>query len=383
VTFVYRQHAVGRTGTITTPHGVLHTPAFVFCGTKGAVKGLSTATLQSLGTQIILANTYHLMVYPGGKHVQERGQLHRWMAFPGPIMTDSGGFQVFSLGHGAVADELKGRRSGRRTLLAVSEEGATFRCYRTGQHHFLTPEKAIETQLQLGADIILVLDECTPFLIPKVATEQAMLRSHRWAMRSLHHYQQNGSQQLLYGIVQGGVFADLRQQSATWVSEQPFFGHAIGGSLGENHEQMMTTLSYTTPFLRPDRPVHLLGIGGIRNILDAVKHSIDTFDCVHPTRLARHGGALVTRVNRLDAREHLVLTQARFAHDDQPIGLDCTCWVCQHHSRAYLHYLFKAKEALGWWLTTCHNVHFMNQFFADIRHHLQNNTYDTLCQQYE
>lgn len=374
-----------RLGKLVTPHGVVDTPAFIFCATKAAIKGCSPQTMRDANTQIILSNTYHLMLQPGGELVEKMGGLHRFMGWDGPMLTDSGGFQIFSLGHGSVANEIKGNRSctQRPTLSEINEQGARFTSYLDGSQHILTPEKSIQVQRQLGADLIVVLDECTPFHVDKEYTERSMHLSHRWALRSLEEFKRgDNDKQALYGIVQGGVYPDLRQQAAQFISDHPFFGHAIGGSLGASKEQMHDVVATTLELLTPERPVHLLGIGGISDIFNGVRHGIDTFDCVHPTRLARHGGALV-RANYWQqaqhpatGKEHINLKNACFKLDEQPIDPTCGCSTCQHFSRAYLHHLLKAKELLAMQALTIHNVYYMNRLLHAIRDAVQNDRLD-------
>ena len=288
-----------RTGTIVTPHGNIETPNFVFCATKAAMKTVTPQHLWDQGTQIILSNTFHLMLAPGSELVERMGGLQKFTSWNGPMLTDSGGYQIFSMGHGSVSEEIKGKRDTvamgwNQTLIGINEEGATFRSYVDGTIHNLTPEKAIEIQRQLGADLIVVLDECTPFNVDKQYTADSMRRSHRWAIRSLNEFTRTASgKQAIYGIVQGGVYEDLRDESCDFVNKHPFFGLAIGGSLGADKKGMHDIVAYTRNKLRNDRPVHLLGIGGIRDIMHGVRQGIDTFDCVHPSRLARHGGFLV------------------------------------------------------------------------------------------
>lgn len=288
-----------RTGLITTPHGTVETPNFIFCATKAALKAVTTEQLRAEGAQIMLSNTYHLMLQPGAETVAKLGGLQKMTGWNGPMFTDSGGYQIFSMGHGSVSEEIKGKRNAEgmgwsKTLLKIDEEGATFRSYVDGNVHVLTPEKCIDIQRQLGADLIVVLDECTPFNIDRNYTKESMDRSHRWAVRCLEHFRRTDTlRQALYGIVQGGIYSDLRQESADFVNDHPFFGMAIGGTLGATKREMHEIVAYTRGMLRDDRPVHLLGIGGIRDIFHGVRQGIDTFDCVHPTRLGRHGSALV------------------------------------------------------------------------------------------
>lgn len=368
------QHTLARLGRLMTPHGIIETPAFIFCATKAAIKGVTPLTMKELNTQIILSNTYHLMLQPGGELVQKMGGLHSFMGWDGPMLTDSGGFQIFSLGHGSVASEIKGKRLGGRqkTLLDISEEGAVFKSYLDGSIHKLTPEKSIDIQHQLGADLIVVLDECTPFHVDKKYTENSLELSHRWGIRSLQQFQKKEIQnQQLYGIMQGGIYEDLRIRAADYVMEHPFFGIAVGGSLGASKDQMEAVVSFTMTYLKTTRPVHLLGIGGVRDIFEGVKNGIDTFDCVHPTRLARHGGALVRRdfwtYNDGTGKEHINLKSSHFKEDPNPIDQRCGCPTCRSYSRAYIHHLIKAKELLALQLLSVHNIYFMNALLSAIR----------------
>jgi queuine tRNA-ribosyltransferase len=368
-------NSAARCGKLVTPHGVVETPNFIFCATKAAIKGINPTEMKAENTQIILANTYHLMLQPGAEIVKKLGGLHKMMGWNGPMLTDSGGYQIFSLGHGSVANEIKGKRMSKRpkTLLKISEEGAKFKSYIDGSYHTLTPEKAIQIQRDLGADIILVLDECTPFHVDKDYTANSMRLSHRWALRSLEEFKkENDHKQSLYGIIQGGIYEDLRKESASFVNDQAFFGHAVGGSLGADKNQMHDIVATTMSMLSPNRPVHLLGIGGISDIFNGVKHGIDTFDCVHPTRLARHGGALVPYSLKLiendnSRTEHFNLLNTRFKVDERAIDPECNCSTCKNFSRGYLHHLFKAQEILALQALTAHNVHFMNRLMHSIR----------------
>lgn len=368
---------MARAGVIETPHGPLETPNFIFCATKGAMKAVTMKTVKEAGAQIILSNTYHLMLNPGADLVEQMGGLHTFMNWGGPLFTDSGGFQIFSLGHGSIASEIKGKRLHKtsQSLLKITEQGATFKSYLDGRPHLLTPEKSIEVQMKLGADLIVVLDECTPFHVDKTYTTNSMNMSHRWALRSLKEFEKRSRDtQALYGIIQGGIYPDLRKISADFVNEHPFFGHAIGGSLGASKEQMREVVSLTMDSLVKDRPIHLLGIGGIWDIFEGVQMGIDTFDCVHPTRLARHGGALIQPHlldENLPGREHMNIRNACYKEDPRPIDSDCPCYTCQNLSRAYLHYLFKSKELVALDLLTRHNITFMVRLMAAIRQGIQ------------
>ncbi len=377
--FTYQVYDAGRIGRLVTPHGVVDTPAFIFCGTKASVKSLTPAQLNEAETQIILANTYHLMLQPGEDVVAHFGGLHKFMNWDGPMLTDSGGFQIFSLGHGSVADEIKGRKSspkvGPRLTRKITEEGALFRSYINGSKYLLTPERSVEIQHKLGADLVVVLDECTPFHVDKRYTTRSMHLSHRWGLRSLACFEGlNNGTQALYGIIQGGVHEDLRAISCDFVNNQQFFGHAIGGSLGADKNQMQEVVSWTMSQLDRTRPIHLLGIGGISDIFAGVALGIDTFDCVHPTRIARHGGALVRPAFRENKeREHLNINNSQFRMDQGPIEPDCPCYTCHNFSRGYIHHLLKAKEILATSLLTIHNVAFMNRLLAAIRQAIASN----------
>lgn len=377
------KHSRARLGTLVTPHGIVNTPAFIFCATKAAIKAVSPEDMKKSGTQFMLANTYHLMLQPGAEVVAQLGGLHRFMGWDGPLLTDSGGFQIFSLGHGSVADEIKGRRSNtsemmrNKSLLKITEEGALFRSYLDGSKHLLTPERSIDIQRKLGADLIVVLDECTPFHVSKEYTKQSMEMSHRWALRSLAAFiEGDNGKQALYGIIQGGIYQDLRKASCDFVNTQGFFGHAIGGSLGADKNQMREVVEFTTEQLDPKRPIHLLGIGGIDDIFAGVAQGIDTFDCVHPTRLARHGGALVRPPHLREGRsgDHINLLNGIYRLDNTPIEPDCPCLTCQGYSKGYLHHLLKARELLAFQLISIHNIAFMNRLLSAIRLAIHNDS---------
>lgn len=371
-----------RLGRLETPHGIVETPAFIFCATKAAIKGVTPEQMRAEGTQFILSNTYHLMLQPGSEIIQKAGGLHKFTGWDGPMLTDSGGFQIFSLGHGSVAEEIKGRRNSNRpkTMLKITEEGAKFKSYINGQTYMLTPEKSVQVQRELGPDFVVVLDECTPYHVDKRYTARSMNMSHRWAVRSLEEFKRHddGSQKL-YGILQGGVYKDLRLEACDFVNNQDFFGHAVGGSLGASKSQMYDVVAMTMENLRDDRPVHLLGIGGVQDIFNGVRYGIDTFDCVHPTRLARHGGALVRPENNpKPTREHLVLTNSQFREDFTPIEPDCKCHTCLNYTKSYLHHLIKAQELLAYTLITIHNVNFMNRLLTAVRQGIANKNLDSI-----
>jgi queuine tRNA-ribosyltransferase len=355
-----------RRGRLTTPHGTLDTPAFIFCATKAAMKACSPAALRAERTQIILSNTYHLMLQPGAELIAKIGGLHRFMGWDGPMLTDSGGFQIFSLGHGSVADEIKGRRAIARpkTLLKISEKGAAFRSYIDGSKHLLTPEGSIDIQRKLGADFIVTFDECTPYHSDRKYTECSLRLSNRWADRCLAEFDRgHDGRQALYGILQGGVYRDLRHEAAAYVNDRPFFGNAVGGTLGGTSAEMDEVVGHAMETLNRTRPTHLLGIGGFRDIFAGVAQGIDTFDCVSPTRIARHGAALMPAAKG----ERVNLKNARFREDAAPIDEHCDCYCCRNFSRAYVHHLIKAEELLGLQLLTQHNIALMNRLMREVQ----------------
>lgn len=366
-----------RAGVLTTPHGAIETPNFIFCGTKATVKGMAPAQLRAENVDIILSNTYHLMLSPGPDLIAEMGGLHKFMNWDGPMFTDSGGFQIFSLGHGSVADEIKGKgnRYREKTILKITEEGATFRSYLDGKKFFLTPESSIDIQRKLGADLIVQLDECTPFHVDKDYTARSMAMSMRWGDRSLAEWKRkDDGKQRMYGIVQGGVYPDLRKESCEWTADRDFFATAIGGSLGSHKEQMYEVVAMCAPMIHPKRPVHLLGIGTFIDIFTNVKSGIDTFDCVSPTRIARHGWAMVKGA----PKERMNIRNAGFARDPRPVDETCGCHACKNHSRSYIHHLFRVGELLGMHLLSMHNIHTMTRLMKDVRHGIRSGTLDQI-----
>jgi len=346
-------HSRARAGVIHTPHGQIPTPVFAPVGTQATVKAVSPRELHELGASLILANTYHLYLRPGPDTVADLGGLHGFMGWDGPIMTDSGGFQVFSLAR----------------LRAVDMTGVTFRSHLDGSEHLFTPERVIEIQEKLGADIILCLDEC-PEPLDYDYNVQALERTHHWAERCRAAHTRRD--QALFGIVQGGAFADLRRQSAEFITALDFPGYSIGGlSVGEPKELMHEVLEVTAPLLPDDKPRHLLGVGSPEDIFEGVARGVDIFDCVLPTRIARNG-AVFTRTGRLNMRN------ARYADDPSPIEEGCGCYACRHFSRAYLRHLIMAKEILGLRLATLHNLHFMLHLMRKIREAILAGTFAAL-----
>lgn len=368
-----------RVGTLKTPHGTIQTPNYIFCGTKGAIKNLSPFQVKEAGADIILGNTYHLMIQPGADLIQKMGGLHKFNGWQGPMMTDSGGFQVFSMGHGSCADEIKGRNKDKsdtkQSMLKISEEGVQFRSYKDGAKLHLTPESSIEIQKNIGADLIYQFDECTPYHVTKDYTENSMEMSARWGDRCLKKFDEiHDGSQALYGIVQGGVYEDLRSRSAQYIADRPFFGSAIGGCLGGSDEEMIGILDWAMPYLPEQRPVHFLGIGRIKDVFSFVRKGIDTFDCVTPTRIGRHGWALI----KGNAEERINLRNAKFAEDDTPLDetMDLPC--SNYYSKAYIHHLLKAGEMLAIQILTQHNIAVMTRLMREVRESIANGSLDEL-----
>ncbi len=369
-----------RIGKLTTPHGVIETPNYIFCGTKASIKNLSPYQMREAKTDIILANTYHLMIQPGADIIEKMGGLHKFTGWNGPMLTDSGGFQVFSMGNGSCADEIKGRnRQKRENLLKINEDGAFFRSYLDGRQLCLNPEISMEIQRKLGADLIVQMDECTAYQVTKDYTAKSMEMSMRWGDRSLHAFNStHDGKQALYGVVQGGVYEDLRKESADYVRSRPFFGTAIGGCLGGSDEEMYGILEFTQPHNHPDRPIHFLGIGRMKDIFKSVRHGIDTFDCVMPTRIARHGVALMKGV----PGEKINLTNARYRDDPEPLDETLDLPSSRDFSKAYIHHLLKAGELLAYQILSQHNVAVINRLMREVRAAIKAGTLDELEREY-
>ncbi len=366
-----------RAGMLRTPHGAVETPFFCVVGTAGAVKGVTPRELEELGARVLLANTYHLYLQPGHETVRALGGLHRFMAWNGPIVTDSGGFQVFSLGFGLehgvgkqvgmFPDESPARPEGQRRrrkgqparLMHVDDGGVSFASHVDGSRHRLTPELSIAIQEALGADVLLAFDEPTSPFHDERYTAQSLDRTHAWARRCLDA--RTRSDQALYGIVQGGAYAELREASARFIGSLPFDGAAIGGSLGKTKAEMYVVLERSVPLLPERWPRHMLGIGEPEDVLGCVERGVDQFDCVTPTRLARHGVAY-THTGKLD------LTRAELGEDEAPIEQGCGCYTCRAgFSRGYLRHLFVAGELLAYTLASLHNLTFVLQLVRDTR----------------
>ena len=355
-----------RAGVLVAPHGEVRTPAFVPLATTATVKTLHALEVAELGYEMVLGNTFHLFIRPGHEHIARMGGLHEFMAWRRPIITDSGGFQVFSMGHGSVADEIKGRRGERESrILSIDEEGVRFQSYADGSPQFMGPETSMEVQAALGSDIALAFDECTPFHVDRDYTARSTARTHRWLDRCIDWQREHApSGQLLFGIVQGGVYEDLRIESAERVTSSDVGGVAVGGSLGQEKAQMREVVQWALRPVRDEQPRHLLGIGDVDDILHAVAAGIDTFDCATPTRLGRHGTALVPDP---DARWRLDLKKPASAESREPIADGCPCPACREHTRGYLHYLARANELTAARLITLHNLTFMALLMKQIR----------------
>jgi queuine tRNA-ribosyltransferase len=388
-----------RTGTLQLAHGDVATPAFVPLATKGSVKLLEPRDVDALGYEMVLGNTFHLFLTPGHERVARFGGLNEFMRWPRPIITDSGGFQVFSMGYGNVADEIKGRNrpqtgatapSGQTTardpghtgaILEIAEEGVRFRSYLDGAQRFIGPEVSMEIQAGLHSDIALVFDECTPFHVTREYTARSTERTHRWLERCLRWHAEHGPRdQAVYGIVQGGVERDLRVESTAVVAASSCDGVAIGGSLGQDKPQMYEVVGWATAELdrvAPDRPRHLLGIGDIDDLIAGVEMGIDTFDCAMPTRLGRHGVAVVPDPA---GRWRVDLAKSRWKDTEAPILDGCPCPACgAGFSRGYLHYLLRAGEQTGARLITLHNLSFIARLMADLRAAIDAGTLSTVA----
>lgn len=364
-------HSLARAGVIHTPHGDIETPAFIPVGTKATVKALTPEMVNSLGAQAILANTYHLFLQPGDELVRDAGGLGKFMHWRGPTFTDSGGFQVFSLGVAfgkgiskvAKGDEDGGDdgRSGKNEHTrpaSVGEDGVTFKSYIDGRKHHLTPERSIEIQHNIGADIIFAFDECTAPNDPYAMQKASLERTHRWAKRSLDEHKKLGGGQALYGVIQGGKYRDLREHSARTLSAMDFDGFGIGGSFTK--EDIGTAVRWVNEILPVEKPRHLLGIGEPEDLVLGIENGVDTFDCVAPTRMGRNGGLYVSggRIN---------INNAKFVRDFAPIEEGCGCYTCINYTRAYLAHLFRAEEMLAATLASIHNLYFLVNKVKKIR----------------
>lgn len=343
------KETAGRNGRFYTPHGPIDTPVFAPVGTQATVKAIRPSDLEALHASLVLSNTYHLYLRPGDELIRDLGGLHNFMQWHGPILTDSGGFQVFSL-----SDTRK-----------IDDDGVTFRSHHDGSTHRFTPEKSIQIQENLGADIIMAFDECPP---PNdyAYVKHSLDRTHPWLLRCIAA--KTRQDQALFGIVQGGIFTDLRQASAQFMIDLDLPGYAIGGlAVGESKREMVETLDAVVPLMPTQKPRYLMGVGTPDDLINGVIRGIDIFDCVLPTRLARHGSAFV-KGGRLNLRN------AQFERDERPLSPDCTCSTCQTFSRAYLRHLVKANEILGHMLLSTHNIHFLIHLMETIREEIRKGT---------
>lgn len=346
-----------RAGRFHTPHGELLTPLFAPVGTQAAVKTLTPAQVEEIGATLVLANTYHLYLRPGDEIVRDLGGLHTFMHWPRPILTDSGGFQVFSLA----------------AIRNIDDEGVTFKSHIDGSLHRFTPEKAIAIQENLGADIVMTLDECAP-PYDYSYVERAVERTHRWAERCLQS--KTRADQALFGIIQGGVFPDLRTASAQFIASLPFAGYAIGGlSVGETKVEMYATIELVNDILPTNRPRYLMGVGTPEDLIEGVRRGVDIFDCVLPTRLARHHAAF-------SPEGRLNLQNASFARDERPLDASCDCYTCRTFSRAYLRHLIAARETLAGTLLSIHNLRSLIRLMEEMRSAIQNHTFEALCSEW-
>lgn len=365
---VSAEHADARAGEIETPHGSVLTPAFMPVATQASVKSLTPEEVRAVGAAIVLCNAYHLFLRPGVETVETLGGLHRFMAWSGPILTDSGGFQAFSMG----------------SLRKVSDQGILFRSHVDGSEHFLSPELATENQLRLGADVIMCLDQCIAFEADKKQVLEAMDRTHRWAEACYQSYIAfqtakglEAGTQALFGIVQGGVFENLREQSARFITAIPFQGFAIGGlAVGEPKEQMYRTTGEVAALLPQEKPRYLMGVGSPEDLVECVAQGVDLFDCVLPTRVGRNG-AVFTRRGRLD------VTKRGFAELPGALEEDCDCYTCRHFSAAYVWHLFKAKELLAPRLASIHNLQFVLRLMSEMRQAIVEGRFDRFHQDFK
>ena len=333
-----------RLGRLHTPHGIIETPIFMPVGTQATVKTMTPEELKGMNAQIILSNTYHLFLRPGHKLIEKAGGLHKFMNWDRPILTDSGGFQVFSLG----------------PLRKISEEGVEFRSHLDGSKHFISPEIAVEIQNSLGSDIMMAFDECAPYPADYDYVKNSLERTTRWAKRCKDAHK-NTENQALFGIIQGGMYKDLRKQSAEEIIGLDFPGYSIGGlSVGEPKDIMYEVLEYTTPLMPTDKPRYLMGVGSPDDLIEGVIRGVDMFDCVLPTRIGRNGTAMTSRGK-------VVIKNAIHTEKFEPLDPECDCYTCKNYSKAYLRHLFKANEILGLRLLTNHNLHFLLKLMEEVR----------------
>ncbi|MCL5432719.1 MAG: tRNA guanosine(34) transglycosylase Tgt [Patescibacteria group bacterium] len=355
-----------RIGKITTPHGVIQTPAFTPVGTQASVKSLTPRDLKETGTQMFFGNTYHLHLRPGEDVVEKFGGLGRFMGWDGPTITDSGGFQIFSLG-----DRLEEKNPERTKLIEISDNGVKFRSHLDGSLHYFTPEESIRIQHALGADLIIAFDECLSYFLTEEQVESVLPRIHNWEKRSLEYHEKHSKgNQFIYGVIQGAAFKDLRKISTDFICSLDFDGFAIGGvaNAGESKKDIYSVVEWVTPELPEGKPRHLLGVGEVDDIFEIIERGIDTFDCVIPTRLGRTGFLFVDpKEGNIENRFRIDINKSIFAKDQGPVTKDCGCYVCQNFTRGYLNHLFRSRELLAYRLASYHNIYFINNLVEKIR----------------
>ncbi|WP_456469688.1 tRNA guanosine(34) transglycosylase Tgt [Archaeoglobus sp.] len=379
-----------RTGKVKTRHGSFKTPVFIPVATLAAIMGLDSRDLRDMGVEVVLANTYHLHLRPGDELIKELGGLHKFMNFDGPIITDSGGFQAFSLGFGMEhgvgkianniflegldEERLKQAKQQKKKFAFVNDRGVRFKDPRTGRIVELTPRKSMEIQSNLGSDIIFAFDECTSPLSDRAYTEKALERTHRWVEECLEYYDRR---QALFGVVQGGEYRDLREKSARFMAERDFAGYGIGGSLGKSKQDMLNILDWVIPILPENKPRHLLGIGAIEDLFNCVEKGVDMFDCVAPARWARRGHLYISPAEggKPENKFRIHIRNARFRRDMKPVDRTCECLVCQNYSRAYLRHLYVSNELLYFRLATYHNIFFITNLMEKIRESIRDGSF--------
>jgi queuine tRNA-ribosyltransferase len=357
-----------RVGRIHTPHGIIDTPGFVAVGTNGTLKALDNEMINEMGLQLMFCNTYHLILQPGTEVIKQAGGLHKFINRRLPIITDSGGFQVFSLAYGGYTEELKssGVKKNDGSVLKISEDGVLFRSYRDGSKVLLTPESSIQAQKDLGADIIIPFDELPPYHIDPKELRKSLDRTHRWEERSLNEHLKDPKGQAMYAVVHGGLDPSLRKESAETLGRLPFDGFAIGGSMGKTKDAMVEMLSGLMPHLPIEKPNHLLGIGDLESLDKCIPLGLDTFDSSYPTKAARHGTALTKQ-------GHLKITKSGHHLHFKPIESTCSCYTCKNFTISYIYHLFKARESTALLLTSIHNIHFMINLMNNYRELIMNN----------
>jgi len=384
-----------RTGIIKMQHGKIETPYYIPVATAAAVKGLDSRDMEMLDSQVLLANTYHLHLKPGEKTIKKLGGLHKFMSWNKPLFTDSGGFQAFSLGYGMehnigkIAGFFPGdyeykERNKQKKLATVTDDGVIFKAHDSGKLVHLNPKISIQIQHDLGADIILAFDECTSPLSDYHYTKLSMHRTHRWAVQCLEFHKKSKSKQVLFGIIQGGEYKDLRHESGKFITNLDFEGIAIGGSLGKTKKDMHKVLDWTVPLLPKHKPRHLLGIGTIEDLFECTEKGIDTYDCVAPTRVGRRGTLFISPKagGRIKNKFKINIKNTPFKLDRKPIDPYCECHTCKNYTRAYISHLFRARETAYYRLASMHNVHFMLRLMEEIRKSINDNSFLKLKKQW-